>query len=235
MGDVLVQAQDIADTLTIIRDSLEEITSAIQTAADSTSTEIIRSGTKLFDKITGKFLVRLCIDIISLLVVIRLIYYQKYGTKAFFLTFGIFNIVIFLISYLLNKVDLSLGAAFGLFAVFGIMRYRSEDISIRDLTYLFIVITLGLLSAIARGSWEEIAFYNFIVIAATYLLESKIWGKRENVKIIIYDSTANLRPEKRNELIEDIKKRTGHNIKKIEIQTIDYLRDSAILRVYYEE
>lgn len=231
----LLQAQHIADTLNLMQDSLAEITSTIQTGLNTASDEIIKSSPKWFNKITEKFLIRLCIDIISLFVIVRLIYFQRYKNKAFFLPFAIFNIIIFLITYLLNKVDLSLGAAFGLFAVFGIMRYRSEDISIKNLTYLFIVIAIGLLSAIAKGSWEEIVFYNFIIIVITYFLESTMLGKQENTKIIIYDNTANLNPEKRNELIQDLKNRTGYNIKKIEIERIDFLRDSAVLRVYYEE
>jgi hypothetical protein len=231
----LLQTQHIADTLNLMQDSLAEITSTIQTGLNTASDEIIKSSPKWFNKITEKLLMRLCIDIISLFVIVRLIYFQRYKNKAFFLPFAIFNIIIFLITYLLNKVDLSLGAAFGLFAVFGIMRYRSEDISIKNLTYLFIVIAIGLLSAIAKGSWEEIVFYNFIIIVITYFLESTILGKQENTKIIIYDNTANLNPEKRNELIQDLKNRTGYNIKKIEIERIDFLRDSAVLRVYYEE
>lgn len=226
--------QNIQDTLQPLQDTIMEAATQIQNLADDNKDEILKSS-KWFNKITAKFIVRLIIDLISLFVVVRLIYYTRYKNKAFFLPFAVFNIIIFLITYLLNKVDLSLGAAFGLFAVFGIMRYRSEDISIKNLTYLFVVIALGLLSAIAKGGWEEIMFYNFIIISIIFVLESGFLSKSENTKLIIYDNTALLNPEKKSELLADLQQRTGYKIKKVEIERIDFLRDSALLRVYFEE
>ncbi|GAB4201956.1 MAG: hypothetical protein Fur0023_07160 [Bacteroidia bacterium] len=226
--------QNAQDSLQLIQDTLTDISQSAQTIADAKD-EIIKNNSQWFNKITFKFLVRLLIDVSMLFILIRMIYFPRYKNKAFFLPFTVFNLIIFLITYLLNKVELSLGAAFGLFAVFGIMRYRSEDISIKNLTYLFIVIAIGLLSAIAKGSWEEILFYNFIILAAVYVLESGIFSKSENTKLIIYDNTSMLSPDKRDELIRDLHQRTGYNIKKVEIERIDYLRDSAVLRVYYEE
>ncbi|RME18433.1 MAG: DUF4956 domain-containing protein [Bacteroidetes bacterium] len=225
----------LADSLQPIQDTLVDITQTASVLAENSKEEVIKNSTKWFDKITTKFLIRLLIDVSLLFVLIRFIYFPRYKNKVFFLPFTVFNLIIFLITYLLNKVDLSLGAAFGLFAVFGIMRYRSEDISIKNLTYLFIVIAIGLLSAIAKGGWEEILFYNIIILVAVYLLESGIFSKSENTQLIIYDNTALLSPDKRDELLNDLKQRTGYNIKKIEIERIDFLRDSAILRVYYEE
>lgn len=235
MIEITTLIQTLQDTLQTVQDTLVDITQNTQQILDSNKDEIIKSGSKWFNKITEKFITRLIIDIVSLFVLTRLIYYRRYKNKAFFLPFATFNIIIFLITYLLNKVDLSMGAAFGLFAVFSIMRYRSEDISIKNLTYLFIVIAIGLLSAIAKGGWEEIIFYNSIILIAVYILESGILSKSENVKIIIYDNTALLSPDKSEELKNDLKSRTGYNIKKIEIERIDFLRDSAVLRVYFEE
>lgn len=225
----------LADSLQPIQDTLVDITQTASALAENSKEEVIKNSAKWFDKITTKFLIRLLIDISLLFVLIRFIYFPRYKNKAFFLPFTVFNLIIFLITYLLNKVDLSLGAAFGLFAVFGIMRYRSEDISIKNLTYLFIVIAIGLLSAIAKGGWEEILFYNIIILMAVYFLESGIFSKSENTQLIIYDNTALLSPDKRGELLNDLKQRTGYNIKKIEVERIDFLRDSAVLRVYYEE
>lgn len=212
-------------------DTLINVLNTVPTSTD----EIIKESDKWFNKITLKFLIRLFIDVISLFILIRGIYYPRYSNKAFFLPFAVFNIVIFLITYLLNKVELSLGAAFGLFAVFGIMRYRSEDISIKNITYLFVVIAIGLLSAIAKGSWEEISFYNLIILVLVYSLESRLFIKPENTKLIYYDSIELLKPENRAKLLDDLKNRTGYNITKIEIERLDFLRDSAILRVYYTE
>lgn len=227
--------QQLADSLQSVQDTLIDIAQTAQVLAENNKDEIIKTGAKWFDKITTKFLIRLLIDVTLLFVLIRFIYFPRYRNKAFFLPFTVFNLIIFLITYLLNKVDLSLGAAFGLFAVFGIMRYRSEDISIKNLTYLFMVIAIGLLSAIAKGSWEEILFYNSIILIAVYFLESGLFSKNENSKLIIYDNTTLLSPDKRDELLNDLKHRTGYTIKKVEIERIDFLRDSAILRVYFEE
>lgn len=214
-----------------LQDSLVDVTNIVQ----STQDEVLKEGSKWFNRITFKFIIRLIIDCVSMLILIKGIYYPRYRTKAFFLPFVVFNLIIFLITYLLNKVDLSLGAAFGLFAVFGIMRYRSEDISIKNLTYLFIVIAIGLLSAIARGSWEEISFYNMIILIAVYVLEAGIISKPENSKLIYYDNVEMLKPENKDNLLNDLKTRTGYNIKRVEIERIDFLRDSAVLRVFYEE
>ncbi len=214
-----------------VQDSLVDVVNVIQNNQD----EVLKEGEKWFNKITSKFLIRLVIDIVSLIVLIRGIYYPRYQNKAFFLPFAVFNIVIFLITYLLNKVELSLGAAFGLFAVFGIMRYRSEDISIKNLTYLFVVIAIGLLSAIAKGSWEEIMFYNSIILLAVFILESRFLLKSESTKLIYYDNIEMLKPENRLKLIDDLQIRTGYKINKIDIERIDFLRDSAVLRVYYED
>src|SRR5688572_29785202 len=118
----------------------------LQDTAESLST-----GMALFDKLSLKFFIHLAVDLVSVFILIRFIYYPNYRTKEFFFTFFIFNLIIFLITYMMNKVEMSMGAAFGLFAVFSIMRYRSEDISIKDLTYLFLVIAIGLITAVSKG------------------------------------------------------------------------------------
>ena len=97
---------------------------------------------ELFDKLSDKFFLRLLIDVISMFVLVRLIYFRIYKKKDYLFTFFLFNIIIFIITYLLNKVDMSMGAAFGLFAVFSMLRYRTEGLTTKDMTYLFIVIAL---------------------------------------------------------------------------------------------
>lgn len=212
-------------------DTLAELSANIGDASDT----IMKSSAGWFNKISLKFFIRLFIDLIFLILLIRGIYYVKYKNKAFFLPFVVFNVIIFLITYLLNKVDLSLGAAFGLFAVFGIMRYRSEDISIKNLTYLFIVIAIGLISAIAKGSWEEISLYNFIILSVVFFMESPLLWKSETSKLVIYDNLNNLKPENKHLFMEDMKNRLGYTIIKYEIERIDLLRDAAYIRVFYEE
>ena len=190
---------------------------------------------ELFDKLSSKFFIRLLIDLTSVFVLIRLIYYQNYKKADQYLTFFAFNLVIFLITYLLNKVEMSMGAAFGLFAVFSMLRYRTEIISTKDMTYLFLVIAIGLLSAISKGGWDELALLNGIILTTTFLLESNWLIKKESTKMIHYEKIELILPEKRQELIQDLKKRTGLNIHRVEIQEIDFLKDGTRMTVYYYE
>lgn len=190
---------------------------------------------ELFEKLSSKFFIRLFIDLASVFVLIRLIFYRNYKKADQYLTFFAFNLVIFLITYLLNKVEMSMGAAFGLFAVFSMLRYRTESISTKDMTYLFLVIAIGLLSAISKGGWDELALLNGIILLLTFLLESNWLIKKEFTKMIQYEKVELILPEKRKELIQDLKNRTGLNIHRVEIQEIDFLKDATRMIVYYYE
>jgi hypothetical protein len=200
------------------------------------------SGIEAMQKISFKLLFRLLIDFVSVLVLIRFLYFKVYHRRELFFTFFIFNIVIFLICFLLNKVDLSMGAAFGLFAVFSMLRYRTEDISIKDMSYLFLVIAMGLINAVtkikgASDSYEYLflGLINAIIILLAYLLESKLLFKKEAVKVIMYDNIELVHADNTDLLIEDLKKRTGINITRISINKIDFLKDAAQIKVYYFE
>ena len=146
--------------------------------------EAAKEGFDLFDKLGPKFFIRLAINFISVFILIRFIYYKRYKNSENFFTFFIFNLIIFLITFILNKSDMSMGAAFGLFAVFSMLRYRTEGISTKEMTYLFMVIAVGLLTALSKGNWFEISFLNMIIILSTYLLESTIFMRKEESKII---------------------------------------------------
>ena len=185
------------------------------------------------DKLTGAFFSRLLIDIISMLILIRLIYYPIYHKKDFFFTFFLFNIIIFVITYLLNKVDLSMGAAFGLFAVFSLLRYRTENISTKDMTYLFTVIALGLISAVNKGTFIETSIINGIILVIAYALDGGMFIKNENTKKIEYENIELIRPENSLMLLEDLRKRTGLNIHKISVDRINFLKDTATVTVHY--
>lgn len=182
-----------------------------------------------------EFLTRFAVNIISCLILIRFIYYPTYKNREFFFTFIIFNLLIFLITLLLNRVEMSMGAAFGLFAVFSMLRYRTEGLSMKDMTYLFLVIAMGLLSAVGVGEWWEIALLNLIIILVTYLLESNILLKKEHSKIIQYENIELIKPGKLEELKLDLEIRTGLKINRISIDRIDFLRDTALLTVYYRD
>jgi hypothetical protein len=189
----------------------------------------------LFDKLGSKFFIRLAIDFISVFALIRFIYFPVYRTRENFFTFFIFNLIIFLITFILNKSDMSMGAAFGLFAVFSMLRYRTEGISTKDMTYMFLVIAMGLITALSKGNPIEISMINIIVILFTFALESNVLMKKETAKNIQYENIEMIRPEFRAELIADLEKRMGIKINRITIGRIDFLKDTAMIRVYYYE
>lgn len=182
-----------------------------------------------------QLLQRLCIDVAVTIIIIRLIYYRFYKRADLFLTFFSFNIIIFLITYLLNKVEMTMGAAFGLFAVFSMLRYRTENISAKDMTYLFIVIAVGLIMAVSNGSWEMLLMIGGIIILFILLLESNWLARREFAQQIHYEKIELIHADKRDALMEDLKQITGLNIHRIEITQIDLLKDAAMIVVYYYE
>ncbi|PWK27474.1 uncharacterized protein DUF4956 [Arcicella aurantiaca] len=182
-----------------------------------------------------QFLTQFSFDFIAVFILIRIIYYRHYRRTDHFLTFFGFNVIIFLLTYLLNKVEMSMGAAFGLFAVFSMLRYRTEGISTKDMTYLFMVIAIGLISAISKDSWQELVFITTILLLITALLEGSWLIKKEHTKVAVYDKIGLISPVNRPLLIEDLSARTGLNIHRVEIQDYDFLKDSVQIIMYYYE
>lgn len=193
-------------------------------------------------KTSTKIGARLFIDLATVFVLVRYIYYPIYKHREYFFMFVIFNLIIFLVSFLLNKIDLSMGAAFGLFAVFSMLRYRTENISIKDMTYLFLSIAIGLVSAVTkikdapdRYEYVFLVGVNTIVLLITYFLESKVFTKKETIKTIMYENIELIQPDKQQELLEDIRRRTGINVHRVSVQQINFLKDSAQLKIYFYE
>ena len=204
----------------------------LQIANDTANAEQAFS---LFEKLSGKFFIRLAIDLASVFLLLRFIYFPAHKSREYFFTFFIFNLLIFLITFLLNKVEMSMGAAFGLFAVFSMLRYRTEGITIKDMTYLFLVIAIGLINAVAKGSWDEFTLLNLIILGFTYLLESNLLMRKEATKLIQYDNVDLIQPSRRQDLIADLEKRTGIKINRIHITEVNFLRDTATIILYYYE
>jgi len=199
------------------------------------STETVETTFTLFEKLSPKFFIRLGIDLLAVIVLVRFIYFPIYRSRENVFTFFTFNIIIFLITFLLNKVEMSMGAAFGLFAVFSMLRYRTEDISIKDMTYMFLVIAMGLINAVGKGNWDELTLLMAIIIVITYLLESNVLIKKEVSKIVMYENIELIKPENKALLIADLETRMGVKINQVTIGKIDFLRDAAQLHVYYYE
>ena len=167
-------------------------------------------------------------------VIIRFIYYPQQRDKDYVFTLFTFNTIIFFVMGLLNNADLSVGVGFGLFAIFSIMRYRTDTVKIRDMTYLFVLIALAVVNAllIQGQAYAEFFTVNLGVIAVLYTLE-KGWGFRyETRKTITYDRIDLIQPERWPELLVDLEERTGLPIKHIEIGSLNFLRDSARITIY---
>ena len=199
----------------------------------------LTQGMEATTKIASKIGMRLLIDVLSVTILIRAIYYPLYKHRYLFFTFFIFNLIIFLISFLLNMVDLSMGAAFGLFAVFSMLRYRTEDISIKDMTYLFLSIAIGLVCAVTKikdadDSYEYLFLtgINGIVLLITYLLESSVLMKKELTKVVIYENIELIQSNRESELLMDLSARTGLKVHRVSIQKIDFLKDAAQIKIY---
>ena len=192
------------------------------------------------DKITAIFSVsdfstRTIIDVVAIIFLVGLIYYPKHRNKDFIFTFVIFNIINFMICYLLGAAKIKMGFAFGLFAIFSIIKYRTIVVSIKDMGYFFICVALGMLNSLANTSdgYTIIIICNAIILTLTFFLERLNFMNNENAKEIIYDNVQLIKPALRDELIADLVERTGLEIHKVEVVSINYLKDTALLKAYY--
>ena len=203
--------------------------------------ELLLTDFEVLQKISMKLFFRLLIDFLSILLLVKVLYFKIYKRNDLFFTFYIFNLVIFLISFLLNKVEISMGAAFGLFAVFSMLRYKTEEISIKDMTYLFLVIAIGLINAIAKikgasdfYEYSLLIIINGIILLVAYLLESKSISNQETSQIINYDRLDLIKPEHELELINDIKNRTGIKVDRVVVGKIDLTKNAVQLKIFYK-
>jgi hypothetical protein len=199
----------------------------------SLNEENVSGGFALFEKLGPKFFIRLTIDFISVFILIRFLYFPIYKNRENFFMLFIFNLIIFLITFILNKSDMSMGAAFGLFAVFSMLRYRTEGITSKDMTYLFLVIAMGLITALSKGSWLELSFINLLILLFTFALETTFFMKKEISKTIQYENIEMIKPEFREQLTADLENRMGIKINRLVIGKIDFLKDTAVIRVYF--
>ncbi|HIA85145.1 MAG TPA: DUF4956 domain-containing protein [Candidatus Marinimicrobia bacterium] len=170
-------------------------------------------------------------------IIIKLIYQRNHTNNDFVFTYFMFNSLIFFFAFLLGNVTINIGFAFGLFAVFAILRYRTDPIPIKEMTYLFIVITIGVINALssAEVSYAELLFTNVALVGLTYFLET-YWRKNLLVRITIeYEKIENIKPENHDTLLADLKERTGLNIQSFEFRRMNFLRDTARIRIYYKE
>jgi len=184
-----------------------------------------------------ELLIRLLLNIGVIIIVVRYLYYPKTRRKDYLFTYFLISITVFLLCFLLENVKLQLGFALGLFAIFGIIRYRTNPIPIKEMTYLFVVIGISVINALANQkiSHAELLLSNIVVIFSCYGLENLWFLKHKSRKYINYEKIENIKPENYEWLKNDLESRIGISIEKIEIGNIDFLRDTAQIIIYYYE
>ena len=185
----------------------------------------------------SKLLFKFGINFIFLIIIVRLVYYRVKDDKDYVFTYIMFNILTFFICFLLRKVPMEMGFALGLFAVFGILRYRTEAIPIRQITYLFIVIGISIINALSNKSVSifEVLFTNGLITLITYLIDRLWFQSIEENKSIIYEKIDLIKPEKKEDMIQDLRDRTGLPIHEVKVDKIDFLKDIANITVYYNK
>lgn len=181
------------------------------------------------------FSIRGLIDVVAIVFLVGLIYYPKHKNKDFIFTFVLFNVINFMICFLLGAAKIKMGFAFGLFAIFSIIKYRTIVVSIKDMGYFFVCVALGMLNSLANTNdgYLLLIVCNAVILTLTFFLERLNFINNENVKEIIYDNVLLIKPDVRDDLIADLKERTGLEIHKVEIVSINYLKDTVLLKAYY--
>ena len=190
---------------------------------------------------------RFFVNLIVVSIIARCFYYPRSRRRDYTFIFILLAMSIFLLVSLMEGEGMNIGAAMGLFAIFGIMRFRTEAVPIREMTYLFMLIALSVVNAVAHGDYHPkadywdgvgivtILFVNLVFILMAWIFESTKVMEQECSKIIQYDNVTLITPEKRNELKADLEKRTGLKITRIEVGMLDFLKDSALIRIFYDD
>lgn len=180
-------------------------------------------------------LMRLGINLFFLTILIRVLYYTKTRRKDYLFTYYLIGTITFFLCFGLMQMDIDTGMGLGLFAIFGIIRYRTDAIEIKEMTYLFMVIGISVVNALASNdlSISEVAVINVSVVLLTYLLENVWLMKHETRKTINYERIDLIKPENHDLLKADLEKRTGLTINRVEVGKIDFLNDTAMVRIYY--
>jgi len=180
-------------------------------------------------------LIRMAVNLIALTVLIRYLYYPKTKRKDYLFTYYLIGMITFFLCFGLKKLDIDTGMGLGLFAIFGIIRYRTDAIEIKEMTYLFLIIGVSVVNALASNqiSISEILIINVVTILLTYGLENLWLVKHETRKTINYERIDLIVPEKHDEMLADLIARTGIQINRFEIGEIDFLNDTAQVRIFY--
>lgn len=180
-------------------------------------------------------LVRFTLNTLLIFIAVHFIYAKNSKRKDFYFSYLAIGVVIFFLSSLLNNVKLEMGFALGLFAIFGIIRYRTDAIPIKEMTYLFVIIGISVINALAnkKVSYAELLFTDTAILVGLWFLEKRLMLKQEQSVKLIYEKIENINLQSKDELLADMKNRTGIDIKRYEINKIDFLKDVADITIYF--
>jgi hypothetical protein len=185
----------------------------------------------------SNFLLGFGFNLLVAILIVRFIYYPSTHNKRYVFTFLAFNTLIYFVLSFMASVELGMGVGFGLFAIFSILRYRTDPIPVREMTYLFVIVALPVMNSAASvgNVWPQLVAANLAIMVILLVLE-KEWGFHyEASKRIVYEKIELIRPDRRAELRADLEMRTGLKIKRISIGKVDFLRDTADIQVFYDD
>lgn len=179
-------------------------------------------------------LIRFGLNLLIAWIIVQLFYYRKSQRRDYYVTFMLFSSTMFLLIFLMENVKLQIGFTLGLFAIFGMIRYRTETVPIREMTYLFLIIGLSVINGLSLNiTYTNLLVTNGLLILLVWVLENQNILKHRSTKLVVYEKIELIAPERRRELIADLEKRTGLKIDKVEVGDVNFLRDTANLKVFY--
>ena len=193
-------------------------------------------GIKLFDEDFWELIIRLGLNLSVSYSIIRYAYEPTRRDSEYIFTYMIFSPIIFFICNLFANVDLDIGFAFGLFAIFSILRYRTTTIQVKEISYMFIIIAVAVINALAtkKISYAELLFTNFFIMGLVFFLERYLAKSSSSIQTVYYEKIENIKPEHEAVLLADLKERTGKDIIRFEILETDFMRDMAKIRIYFK-
>lgn len=234
----MITAQDFGD-YTLADDSIMDV----QTIADAMMTTA-QSITELA--------IRFFLNLVVCWIIVQFFYYRKSRRRDYYFTFMVFSSAMLMLLYIMGNVEVGVGLTLGLFAIFGVIRYRTETVPIREMTYLFVIIALAAMNGLApvyrlvgatsaqphyelsAGTVSIMAMSNALVVCLIWVLESRRLLKHTSTKLVLYDRIELIVPERREELIADLEKRIGVKVRGVEVGHVDFLKDAAFIKVFYD-
>ena len=189
----------------------------------------------LFDDDFVKMVFRFFLNTTFLTIIIQWLYYKSVKKRDYLFTYYMIGVIVFFLCFTLKKYELDIGMALGLFAIFGIIRYRTNPVPIKEMTYLFVIIGVSVINSLAnqKMSYAEIVGANIIIVTTIYIIE-RVWFRENTLsKTIVYEKIENIKPEMHDVLVQDLEERTGLKITEVEIGKIDFLKDTTSITIKY--